>query len=29
MKALGGAIGHLLSGRPELTFLNPLRGKGL
>jgi quinol monooxygenase YgiN len=29
MKALGGAIGHLLAGRPELTFLNPLRGKGL
>jgi len=29
MKALGGAIGPFLSGRPELTFLSPVRGKGL
>jgi quinol monooxygenase YgiN len=29
MKALGGSIGHLLAGRPELTVHNPLRGKGL
>jgi quinol monooxygenase YgiN len=29
MKALGGAIGHLLAGRPELIFLNPVGGKGL
>lgn len=29
MKALGGAIGPFLAGRPELTFLSPVRGKGL
>ena len=29
MKALGGAIGPLMAGRPELTFCKPLRGKGL
>jgi quinol monooxygenase YgiN len=29
MKSLGGAIGPLLAGRPELTFLSPVRGKGL
>ncbi len=29
MKALGASIGPFLAGRPELTFLNPVRGKGL
>jgi quinol monooxygenase YgiN len=29
MRALGGAIGPLMAGRPELTFCKPLRGKGL
>jgi quinol monooxygenase YgiN len=29
MKALGASIGPFLSGRPELTFLSPVRGKGL
>jgi quinol monooxygenase YgiN len=29
MKSLGGAIGPFLAGRPELTFLSPVRGKGL
>jgi quinol monooxygenase YgiN len=29
MKALGGAIGAHLAGRPELTFATPLGGKGL
>lgn len=29
MKALGGSIGPFLAGRPELTFLSPVRGKGL
>jgi quinol monooxygenase YgiN len=28
-KALGPAIGPFLAGRPELTFLNPIGGKGL
>jgi quinol monooxygenase YgiN len=29
MKALGASIGPFLAGRPELTFLSPVRGKGL
>ena len=29
MKALGGAIGPFMAGRPELYFGTPLRGKGL
>ncbi len=29
MTALGAAIGPHLAGRPELTFLTPLGGKGL
>jgi quinol monooxygenase YgiN len=29
MKALGGAIGPHLAGRPELFFTTPLGGKGL
>ena len=29
MKALGGSIGPLMAGRPELTFCNPVGGKGL
>lgn len=29
MKALGGAIGAHLGGKPELTFLTPIGGKGL
>lgn len=29
MKALGGAIGPFLAGRPELFFCTPVRGKGL
>jgi quinol monooxygenase YgiN len=28
-KALGPAIGHLLGGAPELTFLEPVGGKGI
>ncbi len=28
-KALGGVIGPFLGGRPELTFMTPLGGKGL
>ena len=28
-KALGSTLGPLLGGRPELTFLTPLGGKGL
>lgn len=28
-KALGPAIGPFLGGRPELTFMTPLGGKGL
>ena len=27
-QALGGVIGPFLGGRPELTFLNPVGGKG-
>ena len=29
MKAMGAALAPLLAGRPELTFLTPLGGKGL
>ena len=29
MKALGGLLAGLVSGRPELTFLEPVAGKGL
>ena len=29
MKALGGAIGPFMAGRPELFFTNTIRGKGL
>ena len=29
MKALGGALRGFASGRPEITILNPVRGKGL
>jgi quinol monooxygenase YgiN len=29
MKALGPALGGLLAGRPEMTFLTPVGGKGL
>jgi quinol monooxygenase YgiN len=29
MKALGGALGPVLAGRPELYFTTPVRGKGL
>jgi quinol monooxygenase YgiN len=29
MKALGPKLGPLMGGRPELTFLNPIGGKGL
>lgn len=29
MKALGPAMGSLLAGRPEMTFLTPVGGKGL
>jgi quinol monooxygenase YgiN len=29
MKALGGSIGPFMAGRPELSFCNPVRGKGL
>jgi quinol monooxygenase YgiN len=29
MKALGGALAGLVGGRPELTVLNPVGGKGL
>lgn len=28
-KALGPAIGHLLGGAPEMTFLGPVGGKGI
>jgi quinol monooxygenase YgiN len=29
MKALGPALGGLLAGRPELTFMTPVGGKGI
>ena len=29
MKAAGGALGSLLAGRPEMSFLTPVRAKGL
>jgi quinol monooxygenase YgiN len=29
MKQLGGALRGFASGRPEITVLNPIRGKGL
>lgn len=29
MKALGGALRDFAAGRPEITVLNPVRGKGL